>query len=210
MSKKTVTKLVEIPTWLEFWRKNRSNMKVYDMAKVEKVSEKLASRVSMWTGDITQLDIDAIVNAANRSLCGGGGVDGAIHRAAGPELTKKTITLAPCGVGEAKITGGYLLPAKYVIHTVGPQGEKPGKLKECYENSLKLAQNNNLRSIAFPCISTGVYHYPAREAAEVALNTVKKFLEENGDTIDRVIFCLFTSSDQEIYQELLQKFFAID
>ncbi|XP_032681938.1 ADP-ribose glycohydrolase MACROD2-like [Odontomachus brunneus] len=205
-----VTSLEQVPTWSEYWSKNKFTIAIKTPKKTEEVDEDLAKKVSMWQGDITSLEIDAIVNAANSSLLGGGGVDGAIHRAAGPNLKKECTTLKGCRVGEAKITGGYMLPAKYVIHTVGPQGEKPDKLKECYENSLAQAKENNLRTIAFPCISTGIYGYPQKPAAKVALSTVKKFLLENKDNIDRVIFCLFLKSDKDIYEELLQKYFAVE
>ncbi|XP_070165044.1 macro domain-containing protein CT2219 [Polyergus mexicanus] len=198
----------QIPTWPEYWQKNKSNI-AKTLEKTEKVDEVIAKKVSIWQGDITSLEIDAIVNAANSSLLGGGGVDGAIHRAAGPNLKKECATFGGCRVGEAKITGGYMLPAKYVIHTVGPKGENPDKLRECYENSLTLAKLNNLRTIAFPCISTGIYGYPQRPAAKVALSTVKKFLHENKN-MDKVIFCLFLKTDKDIYEELLQKYFALD
>lgn len=204
-----VTSLEQVPTWLEYWSENKSSIAVKSPTKTEEVDKDLAKKISMWQGDITSLEIDAIVNAANSSLLGGGGVDGAIHRAAGPNLKKECATLKGCRVGEAKITGGYMLPAKYVIHTVGPQGEKPDKLKECYENSLALAKENSLRTIAFPCISTGIYGYPQKPAAKVALSTVKKFLLKNKD-MDRVIFCLFLKSDKDIYEELLQKYFAVE
>lgn len=210
--KKPATKLEDIPTWFENWKKNRSkySSSASRFENIEKVGEDLAGKVSTWPGDITSLEIDAVVNAANRSLLGGGGVDGAIHKAAGPKLKEECSTLAPCEVGAAKITGGYRLPAKYVIHTVGPRGEKPDKLRDCYKNSLRLAKENGLRSVAFPCISTGVYGYPQKAAAEVALSTVKKYLEDNGDDIDRIVFCLFLDSDEQIYDQLLQKYFSLD
>ncbi|KAL0114376.1 hypothetical protein PUN28_011562 [Cardiocondyla obscurior] len=204
-----VTTLDQTPTWLEYWNKNNSNI-TRTVEKVEEVDEALAKKVSMWQGDITSLEIDAIVNAANSSLLGGGGVDGAIHRAAGPNLRKECATLGGCKVGEAKITGGYMLPAKYIIHTVGPRGEKPDKLKECYENSLSIAKENSLRTIAFPCISTGIYGYPQRPAAKVAISTVKNFLLDNKDAVDRIIFCLFLETDKDIYEDLLQKYFALN
>nr|CAI5867224.1 unnamed protein product [Callosobruchus analis] len=161
------------------------------------------------------LQIDAIVNAANSSLLGGGGVDGAIHKAAGPLLVQECKTLGGCDTGEAKITGGYRLPAKYflfpdVIHTVGPKGEKADLLRNCYTNSLKIMQKNNLRSIAFPCISTGIYGYPNLPAAHVAAYAVRKHLEANGDHVDRVIFCLFMPEDQKIYEQLLQSYFPLE
>ncbi|XP_033192019.2 macro domain-containing protein PG1779 isoform X1 [Bombus vancouverensis nearcticus] len=208
--KGSVITLDQIPTWAEYWTKNKGNIGIMNLEKVEKVEEEMAKKISIWQGDITSLEIDAIVNAANSSLLGGGGVDGAIHKAAGPNLKKECATLGGCRVGEAKITGAYMLPAKHVIHTVGPQGEKPEKLKECYENSLTVAKANELRTIAFPCISTGIYGYPQRPAAKVALSTVKKFLLDNKDSVDRVIFCLFLKTDKDIYEELLQKYFAID
>ncbi|GAB1864675.1 MACRO domain-containing protein 2 [Camponotus japonicus] len=203
-----VTTVDQVLTWPEYWEKNKLNIPK-TLENTEKVDKVIAKKISIWQGDITSLEIDAIVNAANSSLLGGGGVDGAIHRAAGPNLKKECATLGGCRVGEAKITGGYMLPAKYVIHTVGPQGEKPEKLRECYENSLAVAKENHLRTIAFPCISTGIYGYPQRPAAKVALSTVKKFLLENKD-MDRVIFCLFLKTDKDIYEELLQKYFALD
>ncbi|KAH0540325.1 macro domain-containing protein CT2219-like isoform X1 [Cotesia glomerata] len=206
--KGNITTLDQVMTWLQYWQKNKESIKPIDTKEVEKSSEELANKISMWQGDITSLEIDAIVNAANSSLLGGGGVDGAIHRAAGPILKKECATLNGCAVGEAKITGGYKLPAKYVIHTVGPQGEKPEKLKECYVNSLRVAKENSVKTIAFPCISTGVYGYPQKPAAEVAIETVKKYLQDNINDIERIIFCLFLESDKEIYEELLQKYFS--
>ena len=134
-------------------------------------------------GDITKLEIDAIVNAANKTLLGGGGVDGAIHRAAGPELKKECATLNGCETGEAKITGAYKLPCKRVIHTVGPIGEHPDKLASCYQQSLELCIKEGLKTVAFPCISTGVYGYPSEKAAPVAINTVKEFLNQHPNKV---------------------------
>jgi O-acetyl-ADP-ribose deacetylase (regulator of RNase III) len=157
--------------------------------------------------DITKLDVDAIVNAANTSLMGGGGVDGAIHRAAGHELVAECMTLNGCRTGEAKITQGYRLTARHVIHTVGPvwhgggNGE-PELLLSCYRNSLKLAAEHGLQSIAFPCISTGVYGYPADDAAAIAVKTVVQFME-NPSSIQRVIFCCFSDPDRQRYEILI-------
>lgn len=154
------------------------------------------------------MQIDCIVNAANKALRGGGGVDGAIHRAAGWNfLQNECETLNGCSEGEAKLTGGYKLPAKYIIHTVGPHGEKPGLLQLCYRNSIELMLSQKLRTIAFPCISTGIYGYPLKPAAHVAVMEVRKQLEKHYDKIDRVIFCLFTDMDKQIYQGVLQSYF---
>ena len=157
--------------------------------------------------DITTLDVDAIVNAANTSLLGGGGVDGAIHRAAGPELLAECRTLNGCRTGEAKITQGYRLKARHVIHTVGPvwnggSRKEPELLRACYESSLKLAAAHALRSIAFPCISTGVYRFPADMAAQIAVETVRSFLAGEA-SLERVIFCCFGREDWERYQTLV-------
>lgn len=158
-------------------------------------------------GDITRLDVDAIVNAANRSLLGGGGVDGAIHRAAGPRLLEECRLLNGCLTGEAKITRGYNLPAKSVIHTVGPvyRGRPEDKilLGNCYRNSLTLAVENNLMSIAFPAISCGVYGYPKNKACEIAVTTAVEFLKQCCVKL-KVVFVLFSESDLEIYKEFFK------
>ena len=158
-------------------------------------------------GDITKLEVDAIVNAANTSLLGGGGVDGAIHRAAGKELLAECLTLGGCATGDAKITKGYNLPARFVIHTVGPvwnggKSGEPEKLASCYRRSLELAVQNRIRTIAFPNISTGVYGYPKNEAATLAISTVKEFLEKHSE-IQQVIFCAFDEENYRIYKNLL-------
>ncbi|KAJ3035085.1 O-acetyl-ADP-ribose deacetylase macrod1, partial [Rhizoclosmatium hyalinum] len=159
-------------------------------------------------GDITTLAVDAIVNAANSSLLGGGGVDGAIHRAAGRELKKECAKLNGCNTGDAKITRAYNLPCKRVIHTVGPMGEHPNALASCYNKSLKLLHSYSLNSIAFPCISTGIYGYPNLKAAHVALNTVRDFLEsDEGQSVESVVFCIFLDIDWNIYNELMPLYF---
>ena len=164
--------------------------------------------ISVVTTDITTLEVDAIVNAANRSLLGGGGVDGAIHRAAGPELLKECQTLNGCETGDAKITKAYNLPAKYVIHTVGPiwrggESNESELLASCYKRSLEVACQNDLKTIAFPNISTGVYGFPKTEAAKIAIEEVNQFLQHNS-TIDEVIFCVFDEENFNIYQKLLK------
>lgn len=158
-------------------------------------------------GDITTLDVDAVVNAANSSLLGGGGVDGAIHRAAGKDLVHECRLLGGCRTGQAKITGGYGLPARFIIHTVGPVWNGGGNdeaalLKSCYAESLRLAESRGLRSIAFPCVSTGIFRFPARAAAEIAVETVREFLA-GAAVVGQVIFCCFSQEDLEIYRELL-------
>lgn len=164
--------------------------------------------IEFVVGDITELSVDAIVNAANRSLLGGGGVDGAIHRAAGPELLEECRTLHGCETGEAKITKGYRLPAGHVIHTVGPiySGKRSDadRLYECYFNSLELAAANHLHSIAFPGISTGVYGYPKDEAAVVALTAISDWFEQHEDYGMRVVIVCFSDADNRIYQDTVR------
>ena len=168
------------------------------------ISEKVKNQIQVVQGDITKLDCDGIVNAANRSLLGGGGVDGAIHRAAGPELLAECRTLHGCRTGEAKITKGYRLKAKYIIHTVGPiysgTAEDAAQLADCYRNSLNLAKEHELHSIAFPAISTGVYGYPLEDATEIAVKTVAQWLEAHADYAMQVIFCCFDARTERVYQ----------
>ena len=172
-------------------------------------------KISLIRTDITRLAVDAIVNAANKSLLGGGGVDGAIHSAAGDELFEECKTLVGCETGEAKITGAYDLPCKNIIHAVGPvyglerrraEGRQERLLKSCYKNSLDLAVENECKSIAFSALSTGVYGYPSDEAAEAAINAVKEWMEESEERaakMERVVFCQFMRKDQDAYEEVV-------
>lgn len=165
-------------------------------------------QIELLKTDITRLQVDAIVNAANSSLLGGGGVDGAIHRAAGPELLEECQTLNGCPTGDAKITGGYRLPAKYVIHTVGPvwrggTHNEDSLLISCYKNSLRLAVENSCKTIAFPNISTGIYHFPKELAAEIAVNTVKEFLSSHTE-LENVYFICFEEDNYKLYESLLR------
>ena len=168
----------------------------------------MESKLELYKGDITKLNVDAIVNAANTSLLGGGGVDGAIHRAAGHELLEYNQRLGGCITGEAKISPGFKLPAKYIIHTVGPvwNGGKNNEdklLANCYKNSLKLAAENNIKTIAFPSVSTGVYRFPVERASKIAVKEIKDFLEKDSP-IEKVIFVCFDDRTYEIYNEILK------
>jgi O-acetyl-ADP-ribose deacetylase (regulator of RNase III) len=167
----------------------------------------LLERIGIQQGDITRLEVDAIVNAANTRLLGGGGVDGAIHRAAGPELLAECRGLGGCPTGEARLTKGYRLPARYVIHTVGPvyrgRPEDPRLLESCYVNSLKLAAGRQLESVAFPAISCGVYGYPLEAACKIAVDTTLAFLADHPG-LQRVVFVLFSDSDRRVYEDYLK------
>jgi len=163
-------------------------------------------KIEIAQGDITRMEVDAIVNAANTSLLGGGGVDGAIHRAAGPQLLAECRTLGGCPTGEARITGGYELPARHVIHTVGPvwHGGDRGEnelLAGCYRNSLRIAAQNELSTIAFPSISTGAYRFPIERAARIALQETADFLRQGDTSVQKVIFVCFSEGDAEVYRE---------
>lgn len=167
------------------------------------------TRVELIRGDITSLDVDVIVNAANRTLLGGGGVDGAIHNAAGPELYEECIGLKGCETGQSKITGGYKLRAKHVIHTVGPvwrggSSDEHSLLASCYKTSLALAREKKIKTIAFPGISTGVYGFPRDQAALIAINETKRFLDQNKYP-EKVIFVTYNTENYETYRKLLEQ-----
>jgi O-acetyl-ADP-ribose deacetylase (regulator of RNase III) len=166
-------------------------------------------RIQILLGDITKLDVDAVVNAANTTLLGGGGVDGAIHRAAGPELLAECRTLGGCRPGEAKITRGYRLPARFVIHTVGPiwrggKHDEARTLTNCYRNSLQLAVENEIKTLAFPAISCGAYGYPIAEAAQIAFKTTRQLLAIS-DELQKVIFVVWGEDIYDAYREALEK-----
>jgi len=179
------------------------------------IKPSLLDRVSLFQGDITYLEVDSIVNAANKSLLGGGGVDGAIHKAAGPDLVKECRPLGGCETGDAKITEGYRLPSRHIIHTVGPiysesdVETKAQQLASCYKTSLQLAVDNSLKHIAFPSISTGIYGYPIADATHIALDEVRRFLDSGvGDKLDRVIFVVWSNKDKGVYEDLIPEYFS--
>jgi len=209
-------KLEDIKPWSEVCQKEAIQLEANDLKNVEeglfgalKIDESLtlSEKVSIFEGDITTLEIDAIVNAANNSLLGGGGVDGAIHRAAGPMLLAENRDHQGCQDGEAVESGGYRLPAKYVISTVGPRGEHPEVLQRAYGNCLTKMLELGLKTIAFPCISTGIYGYPNHAACNIALRTSREFLEEHHQKVERIIFCLFLPRDVKLYKERLSLMF---
>ncbi|KAM9062059.1 ADP-ribose glycohydrolase MACROD1-like [Antechinus flavipes] len=204
--------LKKIPTWKDSEVNEATDEVVKSRYQVDNV---LNEKISLFRGDITKLQVDAIVNAANSSLMGGGSVDGCIHLAAGHLLKEECRTLHRCETGKAKITGGYHLPAKYVIHTVGPvvQGDpNPSQVQElrsCYLNSLQLVLDNSLRSVAFPCISTGVFGYPSEPAAEIVVGTFREWLEKHKNKVDRLVICVFLEKDEKIYRKLLPYYFPV-
>ncbi|GLB40554.1 putative A1pp-domain-containing protein [Lyophyllum shimeji] len=208
-----IVKLEDIPTIRKLYEDSVLAAPPQDRIRY-KPNDSLLDRISLYQGDITQLKVDAIVNAANKSLLGGGGVDGAIHRAAGPHLLDECRTLNGCNTGESKITRGYNLPARHVIHTVGPVysppevEEKARQLASCYRTSLEVAVENEIRHIAFPSISTGVYGYPIEDATHIALGTVRQFIEsERASKLERSIFVVWSDKDREVYERLIPEYF---
>jgi len=209
-----VVSLQQIPTIRELYQ--RAAIAVRPVTGTDArfpFSSTLLDRVSVYRGDITHVQVDAIVNAANTGLLGGGGVDGAIHRAAGPKLLKECRTLGGCPTGEARVTAGYNLPAKHVIHAVGPvyhprSTRAPLQLAGCYRISLQLAAEHGLKHIAFPSISTGIYSYPIENATQVAFGEVRKFLDtEQAKEFERVIFVVFSAEDEAVYLRLIPEYF---
>ncbi|KAF4507757.1 hypothetical protein G6O67_004220 [Ophiocordyceps sinensis] len=203
----------DIPTLVQLYHSAALRQAPSPSANAPLPSSAINSRVGLYRGDITKLRLDAIVNAANTSLLGGGGVDGAIHRAAGPELLAECRGLGGCSTGQAKMTRGHRLPARNVIHTVGPVYSHADPLRSerllrsCYQESLQLAANRGVKTLAFSCISTGVYGYPSRDAAQVACETVRKFLDTDAGKIERVVFVTFEQKDVTSYEAMLPKYF---
>ncbi|KAM0348614.1 hypothetical protein ACHAPU_004049 [Fusarium lateritium] len=208
--------VAEIPSLTQLYRNSESALSQAALASKKQsdytASDSINERVGLVRGDITKLRLDAIVNAANSSLQGGLGVDGAIHAAAGRELVRESQPMAPLGTGEAVITKGYNLPAKHVIHTVGPiynSDPSPRKsLANCYRESLRVAVQNDLKTVAFSAISTGVYRFPNSSAAKIACKTVREFLDsEEGSNLIRVVFVTFVPPDVDAYNEMIPRFF---
>ncbi|TWU79047.1 hypothetical protein ED733_008542 [Metarhizium rileyi] len=209
----SIKAITDIPSIAQLYRESALQKVASPSTPSFQPSAPINSRVSLVCGDITKLQLDAIVNAANSTLLGGGGVDGAIHRAAGPELRHECQGVGGCSTGDARLTKGYKLPAKHVIHTVGPvyDGHSPQKseelLRSCYEKSLRLAASSGIKTLAFSGISTGVYGYPSPDAARVACETVRRFLDSDGGALDRVVFVTFEQKDVAAYNDALPEYF---
>ncbi len=210
--------LDRIPTWPEYIKQHVDEMATLSQpppkALVQLTSKivprsELNSKISLFRGDMTTLEIDAVVNAANESLLGGGGIDGCIHSAAGPYLRQYNSTLGGCDVGQTKISPGFKLPAKYVLSTVGPRGENAQLLQSSYETVLDLVLQHGLKTVGFCCVSTGIFGYPLGNATLVALSTMRKWLEtdDNYKKIDRLIFVVFLETEQKMYEAMLPYFF---
>ena len=206
---KSYLQLKDIERWPDFKIANKCKSQ-HSLKNPVTPDDAISDKISLWSGDITKLEIDAIVNAANKSLLGWRGLDGAIHDAAGRSLYNECYRLDGCDTGCAKITCGYRLPARYIIHTVGPMGERREALQSCYESCLRLVEENNIKSIAFCCISTGISGYPNTNAAVLAIKTVRNWFETSNyakTQMERVIFCVSLKVNYQIYSDLLCLFF---
>jgi len=201
----------DIKDWATVSKKQSINESKAEKESKFSPDEQLNKKVALWHGDITTLEIDAIVNAANESCLGGGGIDGAIHRAAGDKLYEECRTLHGCSTGQTKITRGYDLPAKYILHTVGPTDANPANLELCYNTCLELVVKHNIRSVAFCGISTGIFGFPLYPASRIALETVRKWLEkdDNKNKVDLIIFCTFLPKEKVCYEELILEYFPL-
>ncbi|EGG16105.1 hypothetical protein DFA_09777 [Cavenderia fasciculata] len=197
-----------ILTWYDFVEEKREKFR--NQANLfYPPNANLSKKISLFGGDITTLEIDGILNAAKQSLLGGGGIDGAIHKAAGPSLYRQCKTLGGCAIGQSKITKAFRLPADYIIHTVGPIDGNGDKLRSCYQTTLDTIVKHNIRTFAFCCVATGIYGFPNKEAASIVLDTIRSWLETNHSKVDRLIFCVFTNEDYVIYGKLLQLYFPV-
>jgi len=205
--------VVALATDIDIKRTYYKSKKFYTLTDIQPLAiNGILSKMAVWHGDMTTLEIDAIVNSANEGLLGGGGIDEAVHNGAGPLLQRECATLPLCPTGEARITKGYRLPAKYVIHTVGPYFDdnnktQPHLLENCYRNSLLLCKKNNIRTVLFPEISTGFYGFPKHEAAKIAVKTVRDFLldKNNLQAIDLVVFNVYNNADLKYYTDAIQE-----
>lgn len=198
--------LSDVVSWEE---SGKSHKNPYPEGRLYEFNPELNKKISIWKGSATNLEVDAVVNAANTSLLGGGGIDGAIHKASGRFLKKECKALDGCKTGKTKITKGYKLPAKYVLHTVGPTSDDDELLRGCYDTCLELVEQNGIKTVGFCCISTGIFGYPLRDATLVALSAVRRWLEKNKDLVDRIIFITFLEEETKEYELLCPYFFPI-
>ena len=210
---KAITKYTDLQTWDKHGIEVMEEVQLKEEKPVFPVNTEINKKVSVWFhGDSSALKCDAVVNAANSKLAAGGGICGILHSAAGPELQVACNKIGYTETGEAALTPGFKLPAKYVIHAVGPRGEHPEALKKAYNSTLKYIDGDKIKSIGFCCISTGIFGYPIENATHVALRTCREFLEnkENFDNTDRLIFVVFEPRDCEVYKRLLQVYFPLE
>lgn len=198
--------LNDIPLWTDSSKK----LKLKKVTPKYKPNTKINSKISIFQGDISTLEIDAIVNAASPGLLGGGGIDGCINSGAGRFLRKECESLGGCKPGNTKITKGYRLPAKYVLHSVGPLNKEKEVMKSCYTTCLELVESNNIKSVAFCCIGTGAYGFPLPEATQIACETIREWIEKNEDKIDRIIFCVYSNKELDEYTKTIPIYFPLE